>query len=129
MRLLLIVFSSGALGLSFCQGAEVYRITSTDGKKTHTYELKFGGSSTHNILLAFCPKKKAFVSLAWHRTLDKAPEVAATIWDSHTGRTLKLYRFPGCADPLPVIDDIQDLKVCPFTGDKNLKAKRIGFAD
>lgn len=108
---------------------EVYEITSTDGKKTIKYEVRFGGGFDVDMWTAFCPKSKKFVYVSWLRGKEKPPAIAATIWDHHTGRTIHLYRLPGFPDPLPVIHGITDLKVCPFTGDKNFKAVRTKFYD
>jgi hypothetical protein len=115
--------------VSSVPAANIYQITSTDGRKTIKYEVHFGGSLDHNIWTAFCPKSQKFVYLSWLRGKQKPPQVAATIWDHQTGRTIKLYRFPNCRDPLPVIDSIADLKVCPFTGDKKFKLVRTRIAD
>jgi hypothetical protein len=117
------------LSAMFAAAGETFEITSTDGKKTIKYEVTFGGGFDHEVWTAFCPRSQKFVRVGWLRGKEKPPQVAATIWDHQTGRTINLYRFPGCPDPLPVIDSIQAMKVCPFTGDKNFKAKRVGFAD
>jgi ribosomal protein L31 len=129
MRTFLFSSSFILVVVACAPGGEVYRITSTDGKKTISYEVSFGDTSTHNVFTGFCLESQKFVSLSWLRGKEKAPEAAAMIWDHQTGRTIKLYRFPGCRDPLPVISSIEDLKVCPFTGDKKFKSKRIAFRD
>jgi hypothetical protein len=101
--------------------ADHYEITSTDGKKAMTYQVIFGGTRFGGRLTAFCPKQKLFVYLTWDRDSEKPPEPVSVFWDSRTGETVKLYRFPGSPDPLPAIQGIEDLRVCPFTGDKKFK--------
>ncbi len=41
----------------------IFRITSTDGKKTVTYDVKFGGGKSTGQLTAFCHKQQKFVYL------------------------------------------------------------------
>ncbi len=53
----------------------------------------------------------------------------STFWDSKTGETVRLYRFPDCPDPLPAIRSIDDLRVRPFTGDKHFQKKKVGNYD
>jgi len=63
------------------------------------------------------------VYLSWKRG-EKAPVPVGKIWNSKTGETTELYQFPDCKIPLPVIRSFEDMKVCPFTGDKNFKVIR-----
>lgn len=105
------------------QAGDVYFITSTDGRKAMTYEVSFGGGRAFERFTAFDPKSRKFVYLDWKRG-EAAPEPAAVIWDHRTGETIKLYKFPGVEQPLPVIGSIKDMKACPYTGDKNFKAER-----
>src|SRR5262245_25108784 len=97
------------LSVTFTAAGETFEITSTDGKKTLKYQVTFGGGLDHDLWTAFCPKSQKFVRVGWLRGKEKSPPVAATIWDHQTGRTINLYRFPGCPDPLPVIDSIKDM--------------------
>jgi hypothetical protein len=99
------------------QAGTTYRITSTDGKKSMEYKVDFGGGKLFEKLTAFDPKSKTFVYLSWMR--DKP---AGTIWDYRSGEVIRLYKFPGVDQPLPAIPSINDLKVCPFTGDKKFNA-------
>lgn len=100
---------------------EIYEVTSTDGKRTVKYELWFGGGKDVQTLTAFNPQTKKFVR--WHidRSKGEQAKIVAQIWDYKTCRTIDLYRFPGVENPLPIIPLIDDLKICPITGDKNLK--------
>jgi hypothetical protein len=103
------------------QAGTTYRITSTDGKKSMTYRVNFGGGKLFEQFTAFDPKSKKFVYLTWKR--DKpAPTPAGTIWDHRSGELIRLYKFPGVEQPLPTIPSIGVLKVCPFTGDRKFKA-------
>ena len=121
----LVVF----LGLAIhADGGEIYRITSTDGTKQTSYEVFFGGGKSTGRLTAFCPKKKEFVYLRWNDN-EKAPAPAAVIWDHRTGETINLYNFPDCPNPLPAISGVNDMKVCPFTGDTKFKVMRMGIYD
>ena len=117
------------LGVALCSdGGEIYRITSTDGKKGTSYEISFGGGKSIERLTAFCPKQKKFVYLSWDRD-QKAPTPASTIWDHRTGEIIQLYKFTDCIDLLPIIPNVNAMKVCPFTGDTKFKVKRTGFYD
>ena len=109
-------------------GGEIYRITSSDGKNDITYEVKFGGGKKFEQLTAFDPASKKFVYLQWDRDGSK-PEPCGSIWDYKTGDTISLYKFPGVAQPLPVIPSIGDLKICPKTGTKILSKERTIIFD
>jgi hypothetical protein len=105
-----------------------WRITSKEGDKEATYDVNFGGGKAFGRYTAFDPDTKKFVYLDWE---DRAnpPKPAAVIYDHRTGETVPLYKFPGAANPLPRIPSIDELKVCPYTGDKNFQKKRIGNYD
>jgi hypothetical protein len=105
-----------------------YQITSSDGSKSITYEVKFGGAKLYEQWTAFDPATKKFVYLTWKRDTP-APEPAARIWDYHTGEIVPLYKFPGVEQPLPIIPSIADLKVCPLTGDKHPKIEETRIYD
>jgi hypothetical protein len=113
-----------ALALTAGNGSAgtTYQITSSTGKETLTYEVSFGGGKQFERVTAFDPKSKQFVYLDFRRG-SPTPEPAGAIWDHRTGETLWLYKFPGVDQPLPLISSIDDLKVCPFTGAKDLKKK------
>jgi hypothetical protein len=100
----------------------IYKVTSQDGDKTVTYEVRFGGGKLMDQFTAFNPETKKFVYLQWKRS-DQKPAPAMKVWDHRTGETIPLYRFPGAKHPLPVIPSIDAMKVCPLTGDKSFKAK------
>ncbi len=117
------------LGLALhADGGEIYRITSTDGAKQISYDVSFGGGKSSSRFTAFCPQQKKFVYLSWDRD-QKSPTQAAVIWDHRTGETINLYKFPDAPNPLPAIADVKDIKICPFTGDKDFKVMRTGFYD
>ena len=99
----------------------IYKVTSQDGDKTVTYEVRFGGGKLMDQFTAFNPETKKFVYLQWKRS-DEKPAPAMKVWDHRTGETIVLYRFPDAKNPLPVIPSIDAMKVCPLTGDKNFKA-------
>jgi hypothetical protein len=100
----------------------IYKVTSKDGDKTLTYEVRFGGGRLMDQVTAFDPESKKFVYLQWKRDGEK-PAPAMKVWDHRTGETMLLYRFPDAKNPLPIIPSIDAMKVCPLTGDKNFKAK------
>jgi hypothetical protein len=79
-------------------------------------------------LTAFGPKSKKFVYLSWDRNTP-ALKPAGTIWDHRSGELIQLYRFPGVDQPLPAISSFDDLKVCPFTGDKKFRALKAAIYD
>jgi hypothetical protein len=117
---------SAFVALAFTAGnasaGTTYQITSSTGGDTRMFEVSFGGGKAFERLTAFDPKSKKFVYLDFRRD-SPAPKPAGTIWDHRTGETLLLYKFPGVDQPLPLIPSIDDLKVCPFTGAKDLKTK------
>lgn len=106
----------------------IYDVTSTDGTKTVTYQVRFGGGKLFESYTAFDPASKKFVYLEWKRSED-APKPALTFWDHRTGEIIALYKFPDVKDPLPVIPSIEDMKVCPMTGDKKFEAKLTIIVD
>jgi len=110
------------VGTTPVPAGNIYQVTSQDGDKTVTYEVRFGGGKLMDQFTAFDPETKKFVYLQWKRS-DEKPAPAMKIWDHRTGETIPLYRFPGAKNPLPVIASIDAIKVCPLTGDKNFKAK------
>jgi len=115
-------FATFALALSTAvatpaPAGQVYRVTATRGGAPMTYEVKFGGGKLFEQWTAFDPASGTFVYLTWPRGREQ-PKPAGAIWDHRTGATIHLYKFPGVEQPLPVIPSVEDLKVCPLTGDK-----------
>src|SRR4051812_35999373 len=123
---------SAFVALTFTAGngsaGTTYEVTSSTSKETRTYKVSFGGGRRFERLTAFDPKSKQFVYLDFPRG-SPAPEPAGAIWDHRTGETLLLYKFPGVDQPLPVIPSIDELKVCPFTGARDLKTKVLLIYD
>jgi hypothetical protein len=128
VRNLLIAAAVLASASSLASAGTEYRITSKDGEKTITYVVQFGGGRRFERFTAFDPKSKKFVYLDFD--LDgKGPTPAGTIWDHRTGETIKLFKFPKVNQPLPLIPSIEDMKVCPITGDKHFKSERFRIYD
>lgn len=100
----------------------VYKVTSKQGDKTVTYEVQFGGTRLMEQMTAFDPQTNKFVYLTWMRRGGAKPAPAAVIWDHVTGKRTELYKFPGAKGPLPAIPSLEEMKVCPMTGDKAFKA-------
>ena len=122
LRLLLFAVIGLVAGTTPTLAGNIYKVTSQDGDKTVTYEVRFGGGKLMDQFTAFDPETKKFVYLQWKRS-DEKPAPAMKVWDHRTGETILLYRFPDAKNPLPVIPSIDAMKVCPLTGDKNFKAK------
>ncbi len=122
LRLLLFAVIGLVAGTTPTLAGNIYKVTSQDGDKTVTYEVRFGGGRLMDQYTAFDPDTKKFVYLQWKRDGEK-PAPAMKVWDHRTGETILLYRFPDAENPLPVIPSIDAMKVCPLTGDKNFKAK------
>lgn len=122
LRIVLLTLGGLLLGASPALAGNVYQVTSRDGEKEITYEVRFGGGKLREQFTAFDPASKKFVHLTWDRN-GKPPIPVMKIWDHRTGETIPLYDFPDSKNPLPVIPSIEAMKVCPFTGDKNFKAK------
>jgi hypothetical protein len=101
-----------------------YEVTARQGDKELTYMVNFGGGKLFEQYTAFDPESKQFVYLRWNRR-EPAPKPAMTIWDHRTGEFIQLYQFPDVKHALPVIPSMEAMKVCPFTGDKNFKAKLV----
>jgi hypothetical protein len=121
-RVLLFVVVGVLMGTSSASAGNIYQVTSQDGEKTITYEVRFGGGKLMDQFTAFDPETKKFVYLLWDRK-GKPPSPAMKIWDHRTGETISLYDFPNAKNPLPVIPSIDAMKVCPLTNDKHFKAK------
>lgn len=115
-------------GMTTARAGTIYNVTSQDGDKAVTYEVRFGGSKLMDQFTAFDPETKKFVYLKWKRG-DEKPAPVMKVWDYRTGETILLYRFPDAKNPLPVIPSIDAMKVCPLTGDKNFKANQHFFVD
>lgn len=120
--LAVLFFSASAFAGHF------YEIESTDGKTKTQYRVRFGGGKLFEMRTGFDPKTKQFVYLEWKRGTE-APAHVAVIWDHRTGETIKLYKFPGVDQPLPVIPSLAEMKVCPLTGDKNYKVGKEAIVD
>ena len=116
------------IGTSLASAGTIYKVTSQDGERTITYEVRFGGGRLMDQFTAFDPETKKFVYLQWDRK-GKPPAPAMKVWDHRTGETIPLYQFPGAKSPLPVIPSIDAMKACPLTNDKNFKAKPHIFID
>lgn len=117
-----------SLGWTTARAGDIYEVSATKGSEKVTYQVRFGEGKLAINWTAFDPKSQKFVYLTYRRTEAK-PEPAATIWDHKTGETVKLYKFPGVDQPLPIIPSIQDMKFCPITGDKQFTSKRVGIFD
>ena len=121
-RVALFVTVSLIFSSRLALAGNIYQVTSKDGDKTITYEVRFGGGKLMDQYTGFDPETKKFVYLQWKRG-DEKPAPAMKVWDHRTGETILLYKFPEAKNPLPVIPSIDDMKVCPFTNDKKFKAK------
>jgi len=121
-RNLFALFAASLLGTSSASAGNIYKITSRDGEKTITYEVRFGGGRLMDQFTAFDPEAKKFVYLQWNRN-GKPPTPAMKLWDHRTGETVPLYNFPDARHPLPVIPSLESMKACPLTNDKDFKAK------
>ena len=130
MKIRLTLFAVIALlvGTTLARAENIYKVTSQDGDKTVSYEVRFGGSKLMDQFTAFDPETKKFVYLRWKRS-DEKPAPVMKVWDHRTGETILLYRFSDAKNPLPEIPSIDAMKVCPLTGDKNFKAKLHAIAD
>lgn len=84
----------------------VYRVTSTDGDKPMSYEVRFGGGRAFGMLTGFDPAGKRFVYLKWNRRSESEPKPVAQIWDHRTGATIPLYKFPDVAQRVGCIAEV-----------------------
>jgi hypothetical protein len=107
---------------TLASAGNIYKVTSQDGEKIITYEVRFGGGRLMDQVTAFDPETKKFVYLQWKRDGEK-PAPAMKVWDHCTGETVPLYKFPDAKNPLPVIPSMEAMKACPLTGGRNFKAK------
>ena len=117
--------------LLFCSKAiagDIYEVTSQDCEQDVTYQVRFGGGKRMDQYTAFDPATKSFVYLSWKRQ-DEAPKPVMTIWNHRNGELLELYKFPEAEHPLPIIPNIQAMKICPMTGDESFKSKLIITVD
>jgi hypothetical protein len=102
----------------------IYEVTVKSNGESQTFNVQFGGGQQFEQWTAFDPASKTFVHLEFPR-LGEKPAPVATIWQSQTGESIPLYQFKDAKHPLPRIESIEQLKVCPFTGSKDLKAVPI----
>jgi len=123
------------LGLLLCllaapstMAGVIYQVTSTADGQTVEYNVSFGGSSVTAQYTAFDPASGEFVYIYFPRD-GTPPQPAATIWDHTTGQTIDLYDFPGVEQPLPVIPSIEDMAVCPKTGDPDFRFIIVAHRD
>lgn len=124
MRTFFVLLFCAALAIP-TQAGTVYSVTAADGEGDQvTYEVKFGGGKLFEQHTAYDLASGKFVYVSWNRG-DVEPKVAAEILDHATGRTIKLYDFPGADQPLPIIPSIKEMTFCPKTGDKNYQSKPI----
>lgn len=129
-KLVLAAFA-GLIAVASTLAGEIYELTGTDGKRTVKTEVWFGSGKDTKRLTAFDPRTKKFVyiDIDWTKPATERPMPVGQIWDHHTGKTIDLWKFPGAANPLPVIPSVDDLKVCPITGDKKPKIEQVGNFD
>ena len=84
-------------------------------------EVLIGGGMRFGQITGFCVESGKFVYLTWQRG-KKEPEPAARIWDSSTGKTIELYKFPECSQPVMPLQleaadrDGPGFKHCPKCG-------------
>lgn len=102
----------------------IYEVTAKSDGETITYQVRFGGGFRFDHFTAFDPASKKFVYMSWDRDAQ-APEPAMHIWDHRSGETIPLYKFPDVENPLPVISSMEEMKVCPITGDKAFKSQAV----
>ncbi len=121
MRIRILAAALLALTASTSHAGTGYKVTAKQGDEEVTYDAKFGGGRAFEQWTAFDPASKKFVYVQWPRG-QAEPKPAAAIWNHRTGETVKLYKFPGVEGPLPVIPSVEEMKVCPMTGDKKFKA-------
>ena len=98
-----------------------YEVTVETDEETKSYMVIFGGGRLFAQHTGFDPETKKFVYLRLSRA-EEPPKPVAKIWNHDTGEIIQLFKFPQAKNPLPVIPSIKAMKVCPFTGSKELKA-------
>lgn len=98
-----------------------YEVTVETDEETRSYMVIFGGGRLFGQHMGFDPDTKKFVYLRWSRA-EEPPKPVAKIWNHETGEMIQLFKFPNAKNPLPVIPSVKAMKVCPFTGSKELKA-------
>jgi hypothetical protein len=69
------------------------------GKCGFEAEVLIGGGMMFEQMTGFCVESGKFVYLQWERG-KKKPEPVAEVWDSSTGKTIELYKFPECPQPI-----------------------------
>ena len=108
--------------ISPAMAGTVYKVTSKKADKAITYEVSFGGGMMFEQYTAFDPASGKFVYLSFKRG-ENPPKPVCQIFNHSTGKTVNLYKFPKVENPLPVIPNLKDMKVCPKTGDASFTAK------
>jgi hypothetical protein len=68
-RMIFFVLVGLLIGTSPASAGNIYKVTSQDGEKTITYEVRFGGRRLMDQFTAFNPETKKFVHLRFHHEL------------------------------------------------------------
>jgi len=105
-----------------------YIISSDEGDEKVTYRVKFGGGKLNEQWTAFDVASKKFVYLRFPRNGEQ-PKPVAHHWNPSTGDTAPLYKFPEVDLPLPLIPNVEALKVVPFAKEKGIKVETELFFD
>lgn len=64
----------------------------------YSAEIMIGGGKSFEQITGFCVDAMKFVYLRWERD-TKEPEPIGTVWDSATGKKIKVYKCPDCSKP------------------------------
>ena len=67
LRRTILLFAMLLFAQATSLAGNIYDITSTDGTKTVTYQVRFGGGKLFESYTAFDPASKKFVYLEWKR--------------------------------------------------------------
>ena len=85
-----------------------------------------GGGIMFERLGGYCAKCKKFVELRWGRD-KQCPASSGEVWDSATGKTIRLYKCPECSQPfMPLQLELFELKFCPKCGKPTLERDKWG---
>jgi hypothetical protein len=96
MRLtsLFILYAVVCLNATDLLAGHGYEVTSTDGKTTKTYMVRFGGGKAMDMATAFDPTAQKFVYLRWERDTPMPPTGGLHLERGH-GRDDSPLQIPG----------------------------------
>ena len=95
----------------------IYKIKCNDKNCRFDSQFNFGGGMMFHEAAGYCTTCEAFVSVTWGREMpnkkgEPAPFIGE-VWDSQSGRRIRLFTCKHCKRPVAEIEKPADIKMCP----------------